>query len=443
MRRPPLPKNVHATARDRAAAAIAAKAATWPDMTLDGPDTTNLSPADAALATAITRCTVQRWLTLRFLLEKHLSKQLARLEPGMQGVLLTGAAQLLFLDRLPAYAVVDEMVHIARRHVRAGAAGMANAVLRKLAKLAGDRDYTPWTPSPNRLPLDKGSLQLTEAVLPEGDPAVLLSCPKPLFKAWLAQRGEDTAWAMAEHATRTPPVLLTVEADWQSSEQAAPHDQLGHALWTGKAGDLPVYLAQHPDRRVQDPSATLAVASTAELDPAPRRILDLCAGRGTKTRQLARLHPDAEVYANDPNPDTLDDLHAAAQAHANVHVFWDTHPTAPTGEFDLILLDVPCSNTGVLARRPEARYRYSTQTVGDLVQLQRSIIDKALSLLAPDGRLLYSTCSVESAENRNQAQRLARSAGLALNRQHQALPAGHGTSWHDGAYHACLSRPDA
>ncbi|MEM1211921.1 MAG: transcription antitermination factor NusB [Planctomycetota bacterium] len=435
-----LPKNVHATARDRAAAAIAAKAATWPDMTLDGPDTTGLSHADAALATAISRCTVQRWLTLRFLLETFLSKQLARLEPGMQGVLLSGAAQLLFLDRLPAYAVVDEMVHIARRHVRPGAAGMANAVLRKLAKLVGDRDDTPWTPSPDRLPLDQGSLQLTEPVLPERDPAVLLSCPKPLFKAWSGQHGEDAAWALAEHATRTPPVLLTAESGWQPSEQAEPHDQPGHAMWTGKAGELPAYLAEHPDRRVQDPSAALAVASTADLAPPPRRILDLCAGRGTKTRQLARLHPDAEVHASDPNPATHDDLHAAARAHANLTVLLEA---VPADTYDLILLDVPCSNTGVLARRPEARYRYSTQTLGDLVQLQRRIIDQALALLGPTGRILYSTCSLDPAENRNQAHRLGRSASLTLNHEHQALPAGHGTSWHDGAYHALLSRTPA
>ncbi|MEO0475108.1 MAG: hypothetical protein AAF085_03930, partial [Planctomycetota bacterium] len=105
--------------------------------------------------------------------------------------------------------------------------------------------------------------------------------------------------------------------------------------------------------------------------------------------------------------------------------------------YDLILLDVPCSNTGVLARRPEARYRYTQQTLGELVKLQREIIEQARNWLATDGLMLYSTCSIEPPENQNQIKKLLRTGGEKLH-EHQQLPSGSGDTYTDGSYHALV-----
>ena len=125
----------------------------FPDLPAITLDTTGLSPLDAGLATAIHRTTLQRWITLEYLLNRVLSKRLESLEPVVQGVLLSGAAQLVFMDRLPAHAVVDEQVKLARGLVRPGAAGLVNAVLRKVAdSVQAVEPDRAWEPACDLLP---------------------------------------------------------------------------------------------------------------------------------------------------------------------------------------------------------------------------------------------------------------------------------------------------
>lgn len=122
------------TARDVAAARIARRARQFPDLELAPLDTGALDPRDAALAGAIDHAVARRWLTLVAVIEHHLSRPWEEVEPKLQAVLLAGAAQLLLLDRVPDHAVIDESVEIAKRRVRAGAAGLVNAVLRAIAR---------------------------------------------------------------------------------------------------------------------------------------------------------------------------------------------------------------------------------------------------------------------------------------------------------------------
>jgi 16S rRNA (cytosine967-C5)-methyltransferase len=105
---------------------------------------------------------------------------------------------------------------------------------------------------------------------------------------------------------------------------------------------------------------------------------------------------------------------------------------------DLVLLDVPCSNTGVLARRPEARYRYSKEAIASVVRLQREIITVGAKLLKPGGHLLYSTCSLDERENQAQSRWIADEFDATLVKGSLTLPAGRDTSYHDGSYSALL-----
>ena len=113
---------------------------------------------------------------------------------------------------------------------------------------------------------------------------------------------------------------------------------------------------------------------------------------------------------------------------------------AMVGQADLLVLDVPCSNTGVLARRPEARYRYSRKTLGQLADLQRSIINRALPLVSRSGSVLYATCSIEEVENQPQAERIADKLGGSVVRAERTLPGGEGETYHDGGYWALIDR---
>lgn len=431
------------TARLWAAQRLVRVAQQFPDIEPPDNDLSGLSSADAALALAIYRTTVQRWFTLQHLLEKFLSKQVRRLEPQMQAVLMSGAAQLVFLDRLPAYAVVDESVRLAHQLVRPNARSMVNAVLRKLDRMVSKaKRIDAWQPDARLIPLPGGgAIELPEAVLPDATPldkhlVVATSVPLRLVREWMPRWGEERTTELCLQTLQNPPTTVAVESPFQAGEykpHCTPHAIEGMAVWQGPAESLREFLALHPDRRVQDAASTLAVQSTREHQP--ETILDYCAGQGTKTRQLALLHPDAKVIATDTHPGRREALRSATAGFDNVEVIEPDQ--ASQQQYDLILLDVPCSNTGVLARRPEARYRYSQQSLGELVKLQREIIEQAREWLAPNGMLLYSTCSIEPPECQKHAKRLVRQ-GAELLSEHQQLPQGIGDTYTDGSYHALV-----
>jgi 16S rRNA (cytosine967-C5)-methyltransferase len=177
----------------------------------------------------------------------------------------------------------------------------------------------------------------------------------------------------------------------------------------------------------------------------PALIVDLCAGRGTKTRQLAALYPNATVLATDPDRARFAALESLAASNPRVRAL---HPQElfreAAGRADLLLLDVPCSNSGVLARRPEARYRFSKARTKSVLELQQKIADPAIGLVAPKGAVLYATCSIERGENESQAKRLASNFALSLVVERTILPTGlpgeaH-SAYRDGGYHALLAR---
>ena len=423
------------TARYAAARAIATVAARFPDTPLVEPNVAALSPADTRLATAVFRTTLQRWLTLEHLLGRFTKQPVERMTAEVRAALLTGAAQLVFMDRLPGYAVVDEAVEIVKQLGQKRAAGMVNAVLRKLDGAVAERvegeweggSVGGWEPAVDRLPAgDGGTVALSRPMLPKPDNllvhlVVATSHPLALLQGWFKAYGRAEATRLALHSLQNPPTFVTGPG--------------GSTVWGGGFDELSTYLAEHPDERVQDPTAALAVASTGDLSP--MRILDLCAGRGTKTRQLKTLHPGAGVVAWDPDADRRADLERVGEAYPGIEV------REPGGgeRFDLIVLDVPCSNTGVLARRPAARYRFGSASVASLVALQRQIAERAMKHLAPGGRLLYSTCSLEAAENAEQAAWLRDrlGPGTVVEDETLTLPAGTGPTYHDGGYHARLT----
>ncbi|MEM1354819.1 MAG: transcription antitermination factor NusB [Planctomycetota bacterium] len=439
----------HESARRWAARMLIEPAERFPHLHPPRLDNTGLSPADAALGLAIYRTTLQRWLTLEYILDKFLQARLRKLDPMVQAVLLSGAAQLLFMDRLPGYAVVDQAVGIARGMGARRAAGMTNAVLRKVAGLVGPSEIER-DDQLDRSTLPRqggGKLHLKQPVLPPVEQAewhlsIAASIPRPLLRSWVERYGMEQATAIAMQSIENPPTIVAVEPGFEAAGQLnhmRPHNQPGFYIWSGPNEAMRGFLQGHPIRRVQDPAASLAVESTRDLSP--RSVLDYCAGRGTKTRQLALAHADATVFATDVDRSRLHDLTEALADFPNACVI--SPDQAGDRRYDLILLDVPCSNTGVLARRPEARYRYSQHSLGELVQLQRSIVDRVVEWIDPTGgHLLYSTCSIERPENRKQVDRLVRRSpggcSAAIVHEHQQLPGGTGDSYADGSYHALV-----
>jgi 16S rRNA (cytosine967-C5)-methyltransferase len=415
-----------------------------------------VSPNDAQLATAIHRGALQRWLTLEFLLDRHLNQPLRQIEPTLAAILLSGSVQLVLMQRVPAYAVVNEAVSLARSRVRQKAGGLVNAVLRKVAgDIAAVEPEARWTMGRDELPLARGRMRLSGPILP--DPAawrrylaITTSHSPALIKRWDETFGRAQTEALCRHGLTYPTTIVAAEPGFdagQEDERWLGHEQPGFLLWRGSHDELMEFLAGHPARRVQDPAAAQAGQATAELalaqhegsGSAPGRILDLCAGRGTKTRQLATLHPHTRVLATDINAQRRDELTQLARALDNVEVTpFDPLPESP---FNLIVLDAPCSNTGVLARRPEARYRYSQAHLDELTRTQQQLIEQAIQHLSRGGCLLYTTCSLDPAENEDQARFISGRLGVEPVAEQRWLPDGHGTSYHDGSYHALWRGP--
>lgn len=432
-------------ARAAAVVSLINAAKRFPDLPAINLDVTGLPPRDAALAIAIHRTTLQRWITLEFLLDRVLDKPLHSMEPSMQAVLLTGAAQLIFMQRLPAHAVVDEQVNLARHFVRAGASGMVNAVLRKAAEVVKEVDPdTPWKPARDRLPFEGGTILLNEPILPPTEftarhLAVATSHPRAVINRWAQPHGKQRVIDFCQHGTETPPIIVAVEDGFDAdiTEQFQPHIIPGFLVWRGDQPALRDFIDQHPDRRVQDPASGLPVLSTKSLTI--NRALDFCAGRGTKTRQLAALHPNATIAATDVDGERRAALSRSCKALKNVIVVGPE--SQPREKIDLLLLDVPCSNTAVLARRPEARYRFDTKSFNSLIQLQRDIIRQTLDWVAPGGVILYSTCSLEHEENRGQADWLSHLVRGRIEHDHQEWPSGRAVTYQDGGYHALIRMP--
>ncbi|MCC6425451.1 MAG: hypothetical protein IT435_01390 [Phycisphaerales bacterium] len=460
---PPPPALSSGSARDRVTEALAAHAATYPDLSPLRLDERNLAPRDAALMHAIYDAAVRRWGTIESLISTAASRPAAALDPFARAALLAGAAQILFLDRIPDHAAIHESVEWAKTRRGRGAAGLVNAILRKVCSFraltpAGERITRPaWDWQRDELPLSDGrALELSQDLLPEPVAkrlGIAGSISPWLADRWLARLGMEEAARLAWHSLASAPVILnaihaTKPIDFPLAAGGAltlhPHQTLGHYTVEGPHAALTQLLDDRPDIWVQDPSSSAAIESIRDSSLAPALILDLCAGQGTKTRQLAAAFPSARIIATDTDSTRYETLSRQFHAHRQVTVVppSQVRQLAPANA-DLILLDVPCSNTGVLARRLEARHRAGPQQLSRLTRIQSQIIADAVPLLAPHGQILYATCSLEPEENHLLLADAA-ALGLAITHQRSTAPAGgpglDATSYTDGSFSALLSK---
>ncbi|MDX2118098.1 MAG: transcription antitermination factor NusB [Planctomycetota bacterium] len=433
-------------ARATVLARLVEQAAAFPQLTIPALDTSALSPRDAAFAHALYDAVLRRWLTLRFLLKRFVTQPFDMLEPGVKAALLCGAAQIVLLDKVPIHAAIDETVEWAKRHIRPGAAGLVNAVLRKLAPAKDNMDATPWTPRADELPLVWGRLRLPSDWLPP-DPSQSLSAatshPVWLMQRWIKELGVSEAARIALHSLASPPITLcTRYAQGPIPEACVPHAHAGHHVFVGPRGELETLLAQRHDLWVQDAASTEAIESIRDLTP--RVIVDACAGQGTKTRQLAACFPDARIIATDLDDARLATLRRVFAEHPRVQVVTIGELyNAVAKRADLVLLDVPCSNSGVLARRVEARYRIDQAQLDRMRAAQEALVRQAVSMLSPEGHILYSTCSLEREENDERIAWAERTFAMVASRARRALPSGgpgdDPTGYTDGSFSALLS----
>ncbi len=430
--------------------ALAVQVRRYPDLELSALRTDGMSPLDEAFAHALYDAVIRRWITLSFIVEIALDRPEKRADPRTIAAILAGAGQLLLLDRVPPHAAVNTSVDWVKARVGEGAGRLVNAILRKIARLieepGGVRRET-YTDRQDELPLPGGgSLALSASILPEDSMtrlSVATSVPIDLLRAWSKSSIRESR-RLALHTLVQPPVILNTSfAAADLPAEAIAHSAPGHHVYTGTHAQLAAMLGARKDIWVQDPASSLAVGAVPDLKP--KLVVDACAGMGTKTRQLAATFPSAKIIATDVDMPRVRVLREVSAHLPNVQVVGYDKLIDYAGKADLILLDVPCSNTGVLARRVEARYRFDREHLEKLASMQKQIIADSVRLIRRGSGscgVLYSTCSLDPRENQAQAEWACRWHGFSQQREHTRLPAGlpgdPATAYSDGSFAVLL-----
>jgi 16S rRNA (cytosine967-C5)-methyltransferase len=309
--------------------------------------------------------------------------------------------------------------------------------LRTITRIRGEKIPAGIVGTPNHFLREDGSAwELTEQIF-EDDIATQTGFSRKSWDLLVKEHGQELAVKIATNSIVEPPIIVTCPPRSSMPTSVIPHSIQGFGV-VPPSVEIANIFALHSDIRVQDPTSAKALSLAASLEPL--RILDLCAGRGTKTKQLRSMFPDAFIGATEPNDMRRTSLLEIADEY-NIDVYIP-NSSGPSEPFDLILVDVPCSNSGVFARRPEAKYRYNSKSINSVVELQQSILKEAMAVLQPRGHLLYATCSVERVENESQTNWLIMKQKLALRNDVQTLPSGQPnsdpTKWHDGGYCSLL-----
>ena len=422
---------------------LEAKATRFPELFPSPLDVSALNERDARLAAAIDRAVTIRWTTLRAIIEPLLSQPWNRQHHAVIAALLGGAAQLLLMDRIPDHAAINDSVGWCRTTGGRGASGVVNAVLRKIARMRVERLEKADPTQADHLVLADGSGWRLSSPVFDGEDAARIAMQsgggRPFVDRLIATDGLEEAERIVMHTMCHGPIILHGAGEHADLE---PHEDAGFYVLRSGAR-LSGVLETFPNAIVQDPTSAGACGSTTAI--VPEVIVDWCAGRGTKTRQLAYAPPGAKVIATDASPSRRGVLAAMASRTPGVEA---CDPASVLSEYggrvDLLLLDVPCSNSGVLARRPEARHRQDAGTRARLVDLQRQIAADSLALLAPGGTLLWATCSIDHEENEKQVEWLTKWHPLEVHSIHretgQGGPGDPPSIWRDGGFFARLRR---
>lgn len=372
-----------------------------------------LSSADRGLMQSIVYATLRN---LRLLEYRRFVLRPGKLEEKIHWLVLAGLCELFILHHAE-HAVVSETVKLTPARARGVVNGMLRSAIRRRAEF--------------------------ENSLPTLPPEIRYSMPNWLVQRWIREFGQKEATAMMAWNLLTPPVYarlnplkpMKVPAEW------IPHPYA--PSWYCIHGPLPLDALETGQLYVADPSTRHCIRL---LSPRKgERILDACAAPGGKSASIiAATEGMVHLLATELEPHRLPQLkenldRAGGKDTSVVQHDW-TRPCPPEwrGAFDAVLLDVPCSNSGVLQRRVDARWRMQEEEINRLAELQRQILECASAAVCAGGRLVYSTCSIDRQEDRAVVDSfLSAHPEFSLKEDYLALPH---REQADGAYAALLQR---
>ena len=383
---------------------------------------------DRALLLELVTGTLRMRAALDYQIAQRSSRTIEKLDAAVLRVLRLSAFQLLYLSKLPASAVINDAVELTRRGGKSSAAGMVNAVLRKLSR---ERDQLQWP----------------------DDLAVVHSHPRWLVDRWLARHGGDNTAKWLQFNNQAPSLCLAVNRTLTTREQLAreladagvttePTARATHGLRVIEGHPLNLDAFKEGRFIVQDEASQLIAELVGVTENAS--VLDLCASPGGKTVALsAAAGSSGSVVACDVRPHRVRLLSrtVARCRLANtrvVQVAADGTLPFRAASFDAILIDAPCSGLGTVRRDPDIKWRRVPADLERFAAAQRALLERAGALVKPGGTIVYSTCSSEPEENAQVVESFLHSgAPFRLERTHETLPFRDGLEAFYGAVLRC------
>jgi 16S rRNA (cytosine967-C5)-methyltransferase len=356
-----------------------------------------LERADASLATELVYGTIQRLNTLDYLLSRFVAKGVQKLEPWVRSLLRMSLYQILYLDRIPEHAVVNEAVNLAKRKGHSGISGMVNGVLRNVLR------------------------HRNELVIPTGLPpveriALTHSHPQWMVSAWITRFGEEIAERICAANNEAPNVSIRVNRQRSNREQllqkltdegilVRPSELAPAGIIAENVGNI-AFTSWYKEGLVsiQDESSMLVAEA---VNPGPgMRVLDCCAAPGGKTAHMAeRMQDRGQIIAVDAHEHKRLLIEEQAQ-RLGLHCIETLTADArelpqrfAQASFDYVLLDAPCSGLGVLRRKPDLKWSKQQEEVHSVSILQNELLESASQLVTHGGVIVYSTCTLMSEEN--------------------------------------------
>jgi 16S rRNA (cytosine967-C5)-methyltransferase len=349
----------------------------------------SLSEPDQSLATELVLGSLRRRAEIDSWIARLSGRTVVSFDPEVAMILRLGIYQIRWLHRIPKRAVVNEAVELTKIARKRSAAGLVNAVLRKCE------------------PMDPSSGGIDELSLP-------MALPAWLAQRWRSRFGAEAANALARSSLVPPRIAIRIVAgdlEAAQAQLAAEGIELRPAAYAPRA--FIVERGRITRSRLWRAGSVVIQDETSQLvgalvRPRPgQRVLDLCAAPGVKMAQMAADLGQGLLLACDRSARRLRTmsefagrlLPTAVRSH---RVQLDAACPLPFAtQFDRVLLDAPCSGTGTLARNPEIKWRLSAAHVDRLAAMQTRMLQAALDVLAPGGRLVYATCSLEPEESEN------------------------------------------
>lgn len=377
-----------------------------------GADRLGLEGRERAQAQRLAFGAVQRRGTADAAVERLAGRSTRLLDPPVLAGLRLGLYELLFADGTPDHAAVDQAVELVKRAGAAHASGLVNAVLRRAAR---ERD------------------ELTAALLEDDSTpaaaAVADSAPGWLAEMWWRELGPEGARSLLAACNRPAEVAMRVDVLRGDREQALAKLRQAGVEAAPAAGGWPLDTAETIVVSGRTGDAVPAMVEAGELTPQSRgsaavvealdprqgeQVLDLCAGPGIKTGQIAaRMGDRGEVISVELDPARAGEVAAQARRldlRSVTVIEADAAEMDMAPGFDRVLLDAPCSDLGALASRPDARWRKTPKTIERLVDVQGRTLLGAARVLRPGGVLVYATCTISRRENEDRVAALLSAA---------------------------------